>query len=248
MIMPENDVLYQSKKTLYAQPITLGEYNKYKGWDMPEGENPSDKGYLVTYNKDSADQHISWCPKDIFEHGNNPVIENEYNDHLHQAMPDNNEHMSIVGNELRVRIQAGPRNEVGTNGTDAESLLSFCRGLYDSFNRKFPSPETGEVVSLLDRAVIENQRRTSKRIGAGIEGTSQPITRKIQFDSELRRGSDGLEFYSCDFEVADYLRNSGVLVGENITPRDGGAILKDKSAEMLRYISPENLEKNYTRI
>ena len=46
-----------------AEPMTRGDYNKYRGWEIPANENPADEGYLVTY----PDGYISWCPKAQFE-------------------------------------------------------------------------------------------------------------------------------------------------------------------------------------
>ena len=43
--------------------MTRGEYSKFRGWTIPEDENPSDEGYLVKY----SDDYISWSPKDAFE-------------------------------------------------------------------------------------------------------------------------------------------------------------------------------------
>ena len=60
---------YKSHKEVHAKPISLGDYNKYKGWTMPEDENPSDEGYLVVYNKDTDLHHESWSPKKQFDDG-----------------------------------------------------------------------------------------------------------------------------------------------------------------------------------
>jgi hypothetical protein len=59
------------KEILY-KPMTKGEYNEYRGWDLPENEDGDEKGYLVEY-QDSKSNHknhkgyISWSPKDVFE-------------------------------------------------------------------------------------------------------------------------------------------------------------------------------------
>jgi len=37
-------------KLVEAQPISLGEYNKFKGWNIPDNEDPLSKGYLVKYS------------------------------------------------------------------------------------------------------------------------------------------------------------------------------------------------------
>lgn len=45
-------------KIIKAMPMTRGEYNKLRGWNIPKDENPDDKGYLVEY----SDGYISWSP------------------------------------------------------------------------------------------------------------------------------------------------------------------------------------------
>lgn len=54
---------YIGVKIIHAEPMTRGDYNKFKGWTIPENENPADEGYLVKY----SDDYISWSPKDVFE-------------------------------------------------------------------------------------------------------------------------------------------------------------------------------------
>lgn len=43
--------------------MNRGEYNKYRGWNIPENENAEDEGYLVKYQ----DGYESWSPKKQFE-------------------------------------------------------------------------------------------------------------------------------------------------------------------------------------
>lgn len=50
-------------KLIKARPMTLGEYNLHKKWEIPTGEDPHRKGYLVEY----SDGYQSWSPKDVFE-------------------------------------------------------------------------------------------------------------------------------------------------------------------------------------
>lgn len=54
---------YMGFKLIEAEPINLGDYNKFKGWDIPKDENPLKEGYLVKY----SDDYISWSPKEVFE-------------------------------------------------------------------------------------------------------------------------------------------------------------------------------------
>lgn len=46
-----------------AEPMTRGDYNKFRGWTIPANENPADEGYKVMY----PDGYVSWCPKAQFE-------------------------------------------------------------------------------------------------------------------------------------------------------------------------------------
>jgi hypothetical protein len=57
---------YIGVKLIQAEPMTRGEYNQYRGWSIPENENPADEGYLVKY----PDGYESWCPKKQFEEAN----------------------------------------------------------------------------------------------------------------------------------------------------------------------------------
>lgn len=59
----ENEQNYIGIKMIKARPMTRGDYNKYRGWEIPENENPADDGYLVVY----SDSYQSWSPKDVFE-------------------------------------------------------------------------------------------------------------------------------------------------------------------------------------
>lgn len=54
---------YIGVKLIKAKSMTRGEYNEFKGWDIPANENPDDLGYLVQY----GDDYCSWSPKDVFE-------------------------------------------------------------------------------------------------------------------------------------------------------------------------------------
>lgn len=54
---------YIGTKIIEAKPMTRGDYNVFRGWKIPEDENPEDRGYLVKY----PDGYISWSPKEVFE-------------------------------------------------------------------------------------------------------------------------------------------------------------------------------------
>jgi hypothetical protein len=64
---------YVGTKIIKATPMTRGDYNVYRGWDIPADENPEDTGYLVEYtdggqpNHPKHDGYISWSPSAVFE-------------------------------------------------------------------------------------------------------------------------------------------------------------------------------------
>ena len=54
---------YIGTKIIKAKPMTRGDYNDYRGWQIPEDENPADKGYLMEYEN----RHVQWLPEEMFE-------------------------------------------------------------------------------------------------------------------------------------------------------------------------------------
>lgn len=68
-----NAALYRGTKELKAWPMGRGDYVAYRGWGLPDGENPGDAGYLVEYidggkpNDERHSGYISWSPADVFE-------------------------------------------------------------------------------------------------------------------------------------------------------------------------------------
>lgn len=71
-------VQYTGTKTIMATPMTRGEYNALRGWEVPADEDANDAGYLVEYQNDSKsnvesfDGYISWSPQKPFELAYNP--------------------------------------------------------------------------------------------------------------------------------------------------------------------------------
>lgn len=59
---------YVGTKQIEARPMTRGEYNIYRGWQIPVDEDPNDKGYLVKY----SDGYESWSPEKQFEEAYRP--------------------------------------------------------------------------------------------------------------------------------------------------------------------------------
>jgi hypothetical protein len=65
--------LYIGTKRVLATPMNRLAYNEYRGWDLPEAEDPTDEGYLVEYVDGGAPNdhrhagYISWSPKAQFD-------------------------------------------------------------------------------------------------------------------------------------------------------------------------------------
>ena len=64
---------YIGVKEIKATPMKRGDYNTYRGWDIPADENPDDDGFLVEYidggqaNHSDHAGYISWSPAGVFE-------------------------------------------------------------------------------------------------------------------------------------------------------------------------------------
>lgn len=59
---------YIGTKQIEARPMTRGDYNNYRGWQIPAEENPADEGYLVRY----SDGYESWSPEKQFDEAYRP--------------------------------------------------------------------------------------------------------------------------------------------------------------------------------
>lgn len=70
---------YYGTKNLNAKTMTRGEYNSFRGWEIPANEDPDDAGYLVEYLDGGKANHpdfagyISWSPADVFEKAYQPT-------------------------------------------------------------------------------------------------------------------------------------------------------------------------------
>ena len=62
---------YIGVKQIRATPMTRLEYNNYRGWEIPDNENPDDSGYLVVY----PDGYESWSPEKQFKEAYREIYE-----------------------------------------------------------------------------------------------------------------------------------------------------------------------------
>lgn len=65
-------------KKVDAQPMPKGQYNIYRGWNIPENEDPHEDGYLIEYldggkpNDPRHNGYISWSPATVFDKAYRP--------------------------------------------------------------------------------------------------------------------------------------------------------------------------------
>ena len=66
---------YIGNKVINAKPMTRLEYNKFRGWKLPENENGNDLGYLVEYVDGGLANYVSWSPAEVFDREYRPTSE-----------------------------------------------------------------------------------------------------------------------------------------------------------------------------
>ena len=166
----ENWFKYRGVKELYATELTRGEYNKYRGWETPENENPEDLGYLVEYidgGKPNHPEHrgyISWSPKDVFEKAYKrlPEYKGEQQEVIHSDL-----------NQVGVMFQNGPVKEVGVNGLTNEALLALVLHRLRILNTNFPCRENSLAITNIEQGVMWLEQRTKDRIKRNVEGLNK---------------------------------------------------------------------------
>ena len=108
-----NAKLYEGTKRLTAQPMTRGEYNTYRGWEVPADENPADAGYLVEYLDGGKSNHpahagyISWSPVDVFERAYKLVPVSDLPPHQ-QRVVDEKQDLDLRISRLDAFIERNP--------------------------------------------------------------------------------------------------------------------------------------------
>ena len=66
-------------KMVIATPMNRQQYNDYRDWPLPDGEDGADDGYLVEYTDGGKPNHpnhtgyISWSPKEQFDAAYRPT-------------------------------------------------------------------------------------------------------------------------------------------------------------------------------
>lgn len=77
--LPSVMATYLGTKLINAMPMRRQEYNDFRGWDLPEGENGADEGFLVEYidggtpNTIAFKGYVSWSPLEVFRKAYRPA-------------------------------------------------------------------------------------------------------------------------------------------------------------------------------
>ena len=142
---------YIGVKKIDAAPMNLGDYNKYRGWEIPADEDPAKEGYLVKY----SDNYESWSPKEVFEEA--------YVEYHEDTLPttaksmissDYKERFKAEYNQLVIRYN-GLRNMLGNWDAGKLNFTPTCsRAIY---NDQAKAMET-YIEILIERAAVEGIR------------------------------------------------------------------------------------------
>lgn len=92
--------LYHQHSIVQATATSRAEYNRIRGWDVPENEDGADAGFIV---KNLETGHVNWYPNEVFHASFSLIADAEVENHLRPAL-DDTEAM------LAGRSQAGPDN------------------------------------------------------------------------------------------------------------------------------------------
>ena len=119
---------YIGTKRLRSAPMTRGEYCKFRGWGMPDDENPEDKGHLVEYidggtpNMDGFEGYVSWTPDDVFKKSYNCTSDGMTFGQAMEMMRLGRKVKRIGGNEV---FSLGSRSLTAIHGVQVESRAIF---------------------------------------------------------------------------------------------------------------------------
>lgn len=136
-------------KIIEAEPMTRGDYNDFKGWNIPADENPADEGYKVKYD----DNYVSWSPKQAFEEayskiGDKPLVDTAIlmkSDDYKDRFIAEYQQLVIRYNGLKKMLNKWDRNELPFTPTCPRS----------TYNMQIKAM-TDYIAVLEARAVMEN--------------------------------------------------------------------------------------------
>jgi len=109
---------YIGVKELAATPMNRMDYNKLRGWGLPEDENGYDEaGFLVVYpnqvaNVEGFDGYVSWSPEKVFNEAyKKDIVPREFE--LKELLPhqqrvmDEYDELNKKANDLEIFIDNG---------------------------------------------------------------------------------------------------------------------------------------------
>ena len=176
---------YIGTKIIQAEPMTRGEYNLYRGWQIPEDEDPKDEGYRVVY----PDGYVSWSPKEVFENDYRetgevdelemPLLRTKYTKvFVESEFTNNAPHNYFVAKAeddrglCHIHFQEGPIQEAGVNGVMDEDLICMVVDRLNHFQQSpFACRENALAITALAEALLWLWKRTMGREQRGVEGT-----------------------------------------------------------------------------
>lgn len=117
-------------KPCRSMPMTLGQYNRLQGWDMPKDQDPETKGYLVKHPTNGLSNHpkfkeyITWVPEDLYESNHHTDGNLTYGDAL--VLIKSGERLMRAGwngKNMFVQLQAGSFLTEIVNGVHVDMFL-----------------------------------------------------------------------------------------------------------------------------
>lgn len=159
---------YIGKKIIKAKPMTKKEYNDYRGWIMPEGEDPEEEIYLVEYPVDSQSPpnhinhkgYISMSPKHVFDKAYHLLEE------------------GVSFGDALVALQEGKRvQRRGWNGT---GLFAFKQVHADISLMTVPNMQ-----SLPQSVKDEFDRRYNATVDDGVEDEREECLNTIRYRNQM---------------------------------------------------------------
>lgn len=176
---------YIGTKVVDAEPMTRGDYNKHRGWQIPADEDPNDEGYRVLY----PDGYVSWSPKEVFENAYHevgdatelemPLLRTKYTKVFVESEFTNNaphNYFVAAADDGRglcyIHFQEGPCKEGGVNGVGNEDLINMVIDRLEHFQKsEFKCRENAMAITKLEEALLWLRKRTQQREKRGVEGT-----------------------------------------------------------------------------
>jgi hypothetical protein len=184
---------YIGTKMIKAEKMNRGDYNKFKGWKIPENENPLDEGYKVQY----SDDYTSWSPKEVFESAykklnigkstlelktlKNDLITRDYTFIQYDNSVFNAPHNYIIESSCNdgtilagIHFQEGPLKENELNGIFMEDLIAICINRLDHFqNSEYKCDYNENAKRCLQDSLEWLRKRTNERKERNILGTNK---------------------------------------------------------------------------